>query len=332
MSILIPTLNSARALEECLASIAAQDYPHDLVEIIVADAGSTDQTLDIARRYTDRIYPNPGKTGEAGKAVALGHATGEIIAFIDSDNILPISAWLRRMVAPFADETIFGSEPLEYTYRATDGLITRYCALMGMNDPLCLFLGNYDRYCTITRKWTEMPVDVEDRGDYLKVVLHEQGVPTIGANGFLIRREALLQVAVSEYLVDIDMVCDLVSRGRNTIAKVKVGIIHLFSGNISTFVRKQRRRIHDYVYFRDRQVRTYPWGRLQKWRFAKFILYCVAIVPVVMQGVIGFSRKPDRAWLFHPLACWLTLWVYGLGTVKSWISHTRPLERTSWSQ
>ncbi len=67
VSILIPTLNCARTLQACLASIAAQNYPPELVEIIVADGGSTDGTLDVARGYTDRIVPNPLKTGEAGK-------------------------------------------------------------------------------------------------------------------------------------------------------------------------------------------------------------------------------------------------------------------------
>ena len=35
-----------------------------------------------------------------------------------------------------------------------DGYITCYCALLGMNDPICLFFGNYDRFNLITNKWT----------------------------------------------------------------------------------------------------------------------------------------------------------------------------------
>ncbi|MFV9630873.1 MAG: hypothetical protein ACNYWM_07390 [Methanosarcinales archaeon] len=62
----------------------------------------------------------------------------------------------------------------EYTYRQEDGIITRYCALMGMNDLLCFFMGNYDRMNLITGKWTEMPVDEEDMGDYLKLDLMER--------------------------------------------------------------------------------------------------------------------------------------------------------------
>jgi len=54
------------------------------------------------------------------------------------------------MTEPFQDREIAGVEPLHYTYRKEDGYITRYSAMLGMNDPLCLFLGNYDRMCMVT--------------------------------------------------------------------------------------------------------------------------------------------------------------------------------------
>jgi len=88
ISIITPTYNSGKTLASCLDSIKTQDYNGD-IEIIIADGGSTDSTLEIAQKYTDRIYPNPLKTGEAGKAAGVKHAKNEIIALIDSDNILP---------------------------------------------------------------------------------------------------------------------------------------------------------------------------------------------------------------------------------------------------
>jgi len=96
ISIITPTYNSAKTLTSCLDSIKTQDYRGD-IEIIIADGGSTDSTLVIAQKYTDKIYPNPLKTGEAGKAAGVKQAKNEIIALIDSDNILPSKDWLSRM-------------------------------------------------------------------------------------------------------------------------------------------------------------------------------------------------------------------------------------------
>jgi len=96
ISVIVPTYNSAKTLASCLESIKNQDYLGES-EIIIADGGSTDSTLEIAQKYTDNIYTNPLKTGEAGKAVGVKHAINEIIALIDSDNILPSEDWLSRM-------------------------------------------------------------------------------------------------------------------------------------------------------------------------------------------------------------------------------------------
>ena len=72
VSIVIPTLNSERTLDECLRSIAAQDVPRGSYEIVIADGGSTDGTLAIASaRGVDRVVGNPLKTGEAGKAAGI---------------------------------------------------------------------------------------------------------------------------------------------------------------------------------------------------------------------------------------------------------------------
>ncbi|MBU3956768.1 glycosyltransferase [Patescibacteria group bacterium] len=51
ISVLIPTLNAASVLGKCLKSIVEQDYPKNKIEIIIAHGGSTDKTLEIAKKY-----------------------------------------------------------------------------------------------------------------------------------------------------------------------------------------------------------------------------------------------------------------------------------------
>ena len=310
-----------------------QNYPKGELEIIIADGGSTDGTLDLVKSKLLSIpyslIPNLLKTGEAGKAVGIKQARNEIIALIDSDNILPQSDWFQRMVEPFQDPDIVASEPLYYTYRRTDPYITRYCALLGMNDSLCLFLGNYDRYCSLTGKWTEMPHIEEDMGNYLKIEFPDPNrLPTIGANGFLIRRETLQQYSIGDYLFDIDIIYDLVSIGDCKIAKVKVDIIHLFCKNISQFIKKQKRRVKDYLYFR--KLRRYPWNSINRLDIMRYCVYNILVFPLLLQAVRGNFKKQDSAWLFHPIACIVTFLVYGLGTMKSWMSRPSIEIRQNW--
>ena len=284
-----------------------------MVEVIVADGGSSDATLEIASNFGARILHNPLRTGEAGKAVGAGVSSHEIIAFIDSDNVLPTGDWLLTMTQPFVEEEIAASEPLYYSYRKEDALITRYCALLGMNDILCMYFGNYDRYCVLTGKWTSVrPKSVSDRGNYIMVEFSAREIPTMGANGFLIRRDVLDSIGFGQYLFDIDMVVQMIRQGHTRVAKVKVGIVHLFAKDGRTYIRKTWRRMKDYLHHRRLGQRNYPWDAINRGGLQKFILFSL-FLPLTGRDVVkGYRRMPDRAWLFHPAANWITFVIYGL--------------------
>lgn len=329
VSIVMPVLNAQRTLELSLKSIKNQDFFKNC-EIILSDGGSTDNTLSIAKKYGAKIVSNPLKTGESGKAIGVRLAKGRIIALIDSDNVLPERNWLSTMVSPFDDKTIIASEPLHYSYRKSDHWLTRYFALIGMGDPLNLFIGNYDRYSYISNKWTGLGL-VTKTTKYGKEVTLKDKVPTIGANGFLIRKKDLEKYNFGKYLFDIDVIKFLSKKRVVKIAKVNTGIVHLFSGNVSAFIRKQKRRARDYFYHRSKGTRINDDTAMILFGVVKFVFATILIFPLFVQVVKGWFRKKDVAWLFHPVACWITLAVYGTETIRS-IFITEEMNRLKWSQ
>ncbi len=335
LSIVIPVLNSEKTLPACLEAIAAQTLPRTEFEIVIADAGSSDRTVELARAAgVDVITDNPLKTGEAGKTAGIKAAHGDIIALVDSDNILPAPSWLERMLTPFADPDVIATEPLEYTVRPQDSALTRYFALLGMNDPICLFTRNYDRMCGITGKWTGLTIDQEDKGDWLKLRLSGTALPTIGANGFVFRRTLLEGSNWDPYLFDIDILFDRIRRdGSVCVAKVKTGIVHLYCARLGDFARKQKRRIRDFLFFAQAKQRTYPWDKQRRLGIVLFSLSTATILPLVVQMVIGFCRKPDRAWFYHVPVCVLTLWIYGLGFLSKLLGRKQaPVDRSNWQK
>jgi glycosyltransferase involved in cell wall biosynthesis len=334
VSFVVPTFNSARTLSECLRSIREQNYPPDRMEIVIADAGSSDSTLSIAGEFKcDRIVQNDLRTGEAGKSAGIRAATGEFIALVDSDNILDSPDWLRTMMGPFTDPDITATEPLWYTRRDQDPPLTRYFAMLGMNDPLCLFLGNYDRRSLITDRWTGLDVPTEEHDSYLKLTLSSDNLPTIGANGFVCRRSLLDHIDWQPYFFDIDAVQQAVEAGYRHVAKVKCGIVHLYCRTLSDFARKQDRRVRDFLFFSADRTRTYPWKGQKRLGLVRFCIYTVLVVPLLCQMAKGWSRKTDPAWRLHIPVCWITLWVYGLAVIRKALgAKPRARTRDGWNQ
>jgi hypothetical protein len=214
------------------------------------------------------------------------------------------------MTRPFYEPNIVASEPLYFTHRLEDPTIIRYCAPIGANDPLTLYIGNYDRYSYLKRKWTDVAAKQQDSGQYLAIELSGATLPTFGANGFLVLRKLVQGSGLRSFLFDVDFVQSLTAISRLKIAKVKVGIIHLFASVIDFFVRKSYGRIRDYSFYRGRGARTYMWGNHSRVKILKFILSSLLVVPMLRDAGRGYREFPDRAWLIHPLACFLVLCVY----------------------
>jgi glycosyltransferase involved in cell wall biosynthesis len=82
VSVIIPTKNSAKCLEHCLASIKNQTYKN--IELIVVDNNSTDQTKQIAEKFTDKIF-NYGPERSAQRNFGANNSKGKYLLIHDSD-------------------------------------------------------------------------------------------------------------------------------------------------------------------------------------------------------------------------------------------------------
>lgn len=86
-SIVIPTYNRARLLDDCLASVLVQRFGD--YEVVVVDDGSTDDTAAVLARYGERvsICRQPNRGPGAARNAGIRHARGRYVAFLDSDDV-----------------------------------------------------------------------------------------------------------------------------------------------------------------------------------------------------------------------------------------------------
>lgn len=87
ISIITPSLNQGRFIEQTITSVLEQDYPY--LEYIVIDGGSTDNTLEVLKKYSNKILwisePDGGQSNAINKGLRM--TSGDVVAYLNSDDI-----------------------------------------------------------------------------------------------------------------------------------------------------------------------------------------------------------------------------------------------------
>lgn len=326
ISIVIATYNSSRTIGQCLQSIRDQEYPQEKIEVIVADGASTDETRSIASSYNVHLISvdKSRQNAEYNKSIGIAAARNEILAMIDHDNVLPHRLWLKNMVEPFMNHhEVVGVETLRYRYDPQTSLLDRYFALFGAGDPLVWYLGRADRLSYIYDQYS-LAGQARDRGRYYLVRFRAEEMPTIGANGFLVRRRVLMdnaQAAPGRYF-DMDVNVDLIRKGFDTYAFVKDSILHLTGyGNVWSYLKRRMLFMTQYRLSETARATSdlRRYGQLSKkdqWRLVWVILICITVVIPLYDSIRGWRKIRDNAWFLHPLLCVSFVILYGLVIIR----------------
>jgi Glycosyl transferase family 2 len=168
VSCLIATYNFAPFLARSIESALEHDYPQELLEIIVVDDGSVDDTPAVVAPYLDRITyirkPNGGLLSTVNRM--LDEATGELIALLSGDDI-----WLPGRVRLAVEQ---------FTARPQLGLV--YCDMRVIDD--------HDR--TVSESWMAAEGMTAVTGRPVGPLMHEN---VVAGGGLMVRASLLDQFA-----------------------------------------------------------------------------------------------------------------------------------------
>jgi glycosyltransferase involved in cell wall biosynthesis len=292
ISFILPTLNAEALLNNCLASIARQTYPRDRYEIILADAHSTDHTREIAKKYGAKIIDDDGKNMEEGKRLALQHATGEFIVFMDADNEITHADYIELAVkALTANPQALGVE----SYYLPSPKMSSFCAyityLLHISDPICWLMSANPQLVARddeVERWT-LP------GSSLSYPL--------GANGFVFRRADLESANAGEQFQDTHIALFLMKSGRREWLRIRGrGVHHYYVQTLWGFVQKRRRATVHFLRVQENAKTNWMKEKppVPLWLAG---IYCVTFLGPICHTFRGMICDRDVRWLWHVPTC-----------------------------
>ncbi len=330
ISIVVATYNSASTLDECLTSVFSQSYPSKEIELVIADGGSKDKTLQIAKKFHAKVLEvNRDKQGaEYNRAVGAASARGELLLFIDHDNVLPHSTWIEAMVQPFRDDKkVVGVETMYYTYDKTDSVIGRYFSLFGANDIFAYYIGKADRlahfYTNPQQYGVFRKARVVERPLYFLVDFSKRHIPTLGSNGFMVRKKILFanaQVSPDDFF-HIDVNVDLIRKGFVRYAFIKDSLHHKTDERgVLDYLRRRKLFMEKYHFATSSRRRYSLYEKDDFWNTLRFIFVSVTFLVPLKDAIRGYIRKPDIAWFLNPIMCASLVILYGFAIIQRQIA------------
>ena len=296
VSFIIAVLNERKRLPPVIESIRAQEYPPELVEIVVVDGLSEDGTQEYARGAGCVVVDNPRRLAEPGHLLGYAAATGDLLVIIAADNILHTRDFLTRIVEPFADPNVYAAVPRVVSTR-DDNLSTRY--INDFTDPFNHFLygdaaapATFGRAYRVKRK-TPSYLVYDFPADKPPLVAIAQGVTVRAAAP---RREGWEED-------DILPIVDILREGFDVAYVPGATIEHHTVEGLRNFVNKFGPRIAKRLEDRDQPVweRAAAWTPGRKLRAYLWPFYSVSVVGPVVAAVFGAIRDRRATWFYHPV-------------------------------
>jgi len=217
LSVIIPALNSASTISLTLKSIFSNNFPRELFEVIVVDNGSSDGTVEVAKRYPVKVYYCAKRGIGPPRNLGAKMADGDILCFTDSDCIVERD-WLRKIFSFFE-----GNPEAD-----------------GVGGPVF----PYHRYQNNIQRLTG-ELFVEDQGypnEVTKVRFGSTNGMIFGSNSAY-KKEAVLSVGgYSEPGgSNLELAWRLTSKGWNLFFNPEIRVYHIFPTSLKSIIKQQFR-------------------------------------------------------------------------------------------
>lgn len=310
LSIIVPTLNNQKDINFFLKSIRSQKFPQSKLEVIIADGGSTDKTLAIAKRYKTKILHNKEKFADIGVSLGMTHAKGKLCMVLASDNIFRSKDSLRKMVETFDDGDVIAAFPKQ-CFAKNDSIYTKY--INTFTDPANHFVYGYA--CNPRTFFKLYKVKKKESTYIVFDFKSNKLLPLLAfAQGFTVR--AGFKRDKKNAFDDVAPVLELVKSKKQIAYVHSVDLYHHTVSDLQNFIHKQAWRTRNYLDKKNFGIshRVKLLSDEQTKRIAIWPLYSLTLLPTFFYATYHLIKDREIMWILHPFMCiisaYTSLYVY----------------------
>lgn len=302
LSIITPTLNNEKTIPTFLKYLQRQAYPQEHIEILFVDGGSTDQTLELAKRHKITVLRNPYILAEPATYIGMNKAKGDLFMVLATDNYFLDSDALSSIVRIFQDRNIYAAFP-KHDNEPHYSLFSKYHNTF--TDPFNHFIYGYGAN---GRTFKNIYKTLEHNGVYDVYDFNSNEVkPMIAlAQGLTIRRNYARKQA--DAFDDCRPIIDLIEQNKKIAYVHSVSVYHDTIHGLKHFIRKQRWATQNALERKNYGI-SYRFNKLsprQKVKVWLWPFYALSILLPLIRGLYGTVKDREMLWLFHPIGCWLS--------------------------
>lgn len=307
-------LNEEKRLPRTLKSIRGQDYPRDKIQIMIADGGSSDKTIEIAKSFGAQVFDNPRRLGDYGIKLLATKTSCDLFLPFAADNEFPRKDWLKLVSGLFLREKEASAFWGRIRVSDTDSNIARYYELI-QNDPLSSFINNnLQYYLKVTKK------QFFKNEKYYLFNVNSQRPLIAGANGFVYRfGHAKNFFPMENAGIENDIYQTMVEHGYNKLIYAsELGVYHHYLNSLGQWAGKWKRNYKEH-FLLNYTKRNLSWigNKYLRIKLTLWLIYSLLPILSFIHSIFRAFFNRNVFWLYHAPASFLQTIIYSWYTLFS---------------